>query len=713
MRNIRMAKRSGVPMHIGANFACLPARQGLRISLLAFTVGLLVFLTAGLVSADGTGADGALNVTANFNINSQTQQGARGANADAVNFSADVSNGLINNADNSIILSAAPTGLAINDEVLIINLKGTSGDYYNVGNYETKKISAINVNTITFTQPISNTYGDANTQKIMVQRVPNYTDVTVQSGITLTADAWGGTKGGVLFFRATGTVTVTVTGTINMNITGFRGGAGGTTPTPGYGGETYNGTGGTGGAPGSSLQGGGGGGNTSSYAGGSGSIGSGGGGGGAQGGGGGGGGYGGAGNGGGGTNNGGSGGTGQYGTGGTGGTGSTYAGGGGGGGTVGELTLSKMYLGGGGGGGGRWGTSGAGAGGTGGGIIFISANAISVSGSIQSNGGAGGNTGGYVGGGGSAGGSIYLRAQTVTLGTSLVSATGGGGGDGSLKDGGTGGVGRIRLDYYNKSGTTNPPAYTYQDMSYAPNLTSPGNKNINETQLLNFTLSATGPENYQITYSMVGTPTGSTLNSSTGVFSWTPTGSQSGNYSVTFTATAGGIPDSKTITITVNNINHIRLTETNNISKDQTVAMGNSIPYCDFKLRLVNDANTSQKYARWKRFRIDKYTAPTATECPSEKVVVQVWAETSKADSLKNDWDAGTDTIIQQGNFAIGKTGVCWLNMNRYKITTTAQKFYIVFKLANDCPGGSRLGFKVPDSSYLEFEDAAVSNENF
>jgi hypothetical protein len=161
------------------------------------------------------------------------------------------------------------------------------------------------------------------------------------------------------------------------------------------------------------------------------------------------------------------------------------------------------------------------------------------------------------------------------------------------------------------------------------------------------------------------------------------------------------------------NGNYIRLTEEpNNISRDQTVAMGNSIPYCSFKLRLVNDANTSQKYARWKRFRIDKYTAPTATECPSEKVVVQVWAETSKADSLKNDWDAGTDTIIQQGNFDY-QTGVCWLNMNRYKVTTTAQKFYIVFKLANDCPGGSRLGFKVEDGSFLEFENAAVSNENF
>ena len=162
------------------------------------------------------------------------------------------------------------------------------------------------------------------------------------------------------------------------------------------------------------------------------------------------------------------------------------------------------------------------------------------------------------------------------------------------------------------------------------------------------------------------------------------------------------------------NGNYIRLTDpTNVVSDNQTVAMGNSIPYVSFKLTLVNTANTSQTFARWKRFRINKYTAPTATECPSDKIVVQVWAETSKAESLKENWDAGSDTLIQQGNFADGRAGLCWLNMNRFHITTTAQKFYIVFKLANDCPGGSRFSFRVPDYTYLEFEDAAVSNENF
>ncbi|MDI6787025.1 MAG: M6 family metalloprotease domain-containing protein [Planctomycetota bacterium] len=93
----------------------------------------------------------------------------------------------------------------------------------------------------------------------------------------------------------------------------------------------------------------------------------------------------------------------------------------------------------------------------------------------------------------------------------------------------------------------------------APQLTSPGNKNVNEAQLLTFTLSATDPDGDSIVFTMTSTPTatGATMNSSTGVFSWTPDYTQSGIYVVTFTARAGPTPplsDSKQITITVNNI---------------------------------------------------------------------------------------------------------------------------------------------------------------
>ena len=600
-------------------------------------IGILCFLCVicGSVYADyddGTGADGALNVAADFNINTQTQQGGRGS-ADAVNFSADVSNGVINNADNSIILSAAPTGLAVNDEVLIINLKDTSGDYTNVGNYETKKISAINANTITFTQSISNTYGNAATQKIMVQRVPNYTSVTVSAGFNLTADDWNGTKGGVIFFRAKGTVTVA--GTIHMNNKGFIAGASGGLG-GGYGGETYNGQGGNGGAhgaAGSSLQGGGGGGGGNTNVGGGGTVGSGGGGGGAQkaNGNGGGGGYGSPG----GRGTGGidytDAGTGEYGVGGTGGTSSGNSrGGGGGGGTVGTSTLSKLYLGSGSGAqGGQYtsdycNVSGA-AGVDGGGIIFIKAYNIVISGAIQSkgqNGNPGANSGGS---GGGSGGTIYLAATNVTVGTSLVVATGGTGGNGA---GGAGGVGRIRINYFNPiTGTTNPAAYTSFDL---------------------------------------------TLD------------------------------------------NHIKLTNpTSIVSANRGVTMGQSIAYLKFDLSLDNTANNNQNFARWKRFRIDKLVSSgNKTPVPDDKIEVQVWVEKNN----NGHYDAG-DTFITKGQFKadLVQAGISsvWLNMNRFEITTTARTFYIVYKLSNDIGGGQKCGLDVANNSYMEFEDAFVSNQNF
>ncbi|MBI5779158.1 MAG: putative Ig domain-containing protein [Planctomycetes bacterium] len=88
-----------------------------------------------------------------------------------------------------------------------------------------------------------------------------------------------------------------------------------------------------------------------------------------------------------------------------------------------------------------------------------------------------------------------------------------------------------------------------------PVLTSPDDKNVNENTLLSFTLSASDPDGDTIAYSMVGTPTGSVLNPSTGAFSWTPSYTQSGSYPVTFTATANSLADSKPITIIVSNVN--------------------------------------------------------------------------------------------------------------------------------------------------------------
>lgn len=409
----------------------------------------------------GTGADGDCIMnngtkTLDSTVGSSVCNGSARATAYAVNFSVTA---LEQAGDTSVTVSTTPTGLVAGDEFIIINLQGKSNDYQSVGEYETHIVSSVATNTLNFTDyPLSNTY-DGTTQKIMVQRIPNFGNVTICGGntgggctaaATLTATAWNGTKNGILFFRSNGTLTNN--GTITMDSKGFAGGSpggmsigtdnclldgtsahgragesiGGQTPLPSCNSiaRTNNVGGGAGGVgyatwytP-SSVEGGSGG----SY----GTIGT----------------------------------SGKDGTSAVGNPGKTYG------------NNINIFLGSGGGSGGGW-TGGTGhvggLGGNGGGAIFISANTVTNNNTITSSGGRGLNSNADAGGngaagGGGSGGSIFLNANTVTLGTDIVDATGGitylqsaqcGG-----RCGGNGGAGRVVISYSTAlSGTTVPPAY--------------------------------------------------------------------------------------------------------------------------------------------------------------------------------------------------------------------------------------------------------------
>lgn len=402
----------------------------------------------------GTGADGAITISSTKTIDTDIIAAGR-TSADAVNFNIATT---ISSGATMVNLGAAPTGLAVNDEIIIINLRGTSSTYSGVGQYETRQITAINTNTLTLSSALSNTY-DGTTQKIMVQRVPNYTNVTIQSGGTLTVSSYSnsGGKGGVLFFRASGTVTVSSGGTIDASGKGYAGGAGGASSTGGSGGMTYNGIGGTGGnwscTNGTSGQGGGGGGGGNvACTGGAGTIGGAGGGGGSTGGGGSGGGYGTVGlegfN-----NSGSASGT----SGANGGSNNTSGGAGGGGGSYGTASLSILYFGSGGGGGGGNNNPGGASGGAGGGIVAFSAATVSISGNIYSNGSTPSAPSSGGGGGGGAGGSILVKGDSLTLGTTLITASGGTHSGTGTTAGGDGGVGIVAIYSPNSvSGTTSP-----------------------------------------------------------------------------------------------------------------------------------------------------------------------------------------------------------------------------------------------------------------
>ena len=258
-------------------------------------------------------------------------------------------------------------------------------------------VSGTTSGTLSIAIPLNATY----TTGAQVMVLPQYTDVTVNTGIT-----WGGRiawasgsgtilTGGIFAFLANGTVTID--GTIGESGDGFRGGQKPPSGT-GYQGEgiagpqgtqssAANSNGGGGGVPTGGGGGGGGGGNGSA-----------------------------------GSNGGGSGGT--------------------GGSAVGSADLTTQINLGGGGGSGIEG--GGGIGYRGGGIVIFTAAKLVWAGSgavtsVGADGEAGTSGGG--GGGAGAGGSVWIRALSE-VGTRRINVSGGTGGDGSGAAGGNGGVGR-------------------------------------------------------------------------------------------------------------------------------------------------------------------------------------------------------------------------------------------------------------------------------
>ena len=90
-----------------------------------------------------------------------------------------------------------------------------------------------------------------------------------------------------------------------------------------------------------------------------------------------------------------------------------------------------------------------------------------------------------------------------------------------------------------------------------PVLGSIGSKSVDELATLSFNATATDGNNDTLEFSLTGTPpSGASINSTSGAFSWTPTELQDGSHSVTVRVSDGnGGSDSETITVTVNEVN--------------------------------------------------------------------------------------------------------------------------------------------------------------
>ena len=346
-------------------------------------------------------------------------------------------------AANALALPVAETtGFSVGDEVLLVATQCDVGSLGQTGRTSwgdaPKRIASMAAGELTLDTQVGDAY-DGTACTVVVQKVPNYTTVTVHDGGQLTAPAWNGTTGGILALRAQASVLVLAGGEIRMTGRGLRG-SGYTCIKYDHGlqGEGYarvsparvnaalynGGGGGTGskpGTPGHDCAGGGGGGHGAKGA-----------------------------------------------------KGGDYSGrpGGPGGQAVGDAPLSGIFLGGAGGQGGADEDGGTpGGGGHGGGIVLIASKSIISQGALRSNGntgqsgcngcGCGGSGCGMGGGGGGGGGTIHLSAPTVDIANGVATASGGNGGgtNGCGAGGGKGAVGRVRIDGLSPLGGSTPVAF--------------------------------------------------------------------------------------------------------------------------------------------------------------------------------------------------------------------------------------------------------------
>jgi hypothetical protein len=131
-------------------------------------------------------------------------------------------------------LTATPASdcLTIGDEVLLINLQGTTSATVNVGRWELLEVLAISGTTVQFATPKIGSYGEldgtdlaigsgADDQKVVLVRVPRFGALTIAAGAVVTAARWDGLSGGVVALRA---ASLTIDGTISAEGLGYRNG---------------------------------------------------------------------------------------------------------------------------------------------------------------------------------------------------------------------------------------------------------------------------------------------------------------------------------------------------------------------------------------------------------------------------------------------------------------------------------------------------------
>lgn len=142
------------------------------------------------------------------------------------------------------------------------------------------------------------------------------------------------------------------------------------------------------------------------------------------------------------------------------------------------------------------------------------------------------------------------------------------------------GAHQIEIEAKNPSKSTLKYTLTISDVNQNPALNSIDNKTGNENSLLEFIVSGSDPDNDSLTFSASGLPSGASFSTLTRTFSWKPSFSQSGTYQVTFKADdSKGGSATKTITITITDVNQGPSVTLDSPSNNTTITAGQSVSF--------------------------------------------------------------------------------------------------------------------------------------
>ncbi len=149
------------------------------------------------VTRFGSGADGAVTVSATRDLSRESLGASSDRNGptfpDGVAFRV-----ATNPTGRSLTVIGSPSGaIVMGDRVLLINLQGAPGDTASVGRWEVLDVLGVSGSTVQVFQTIEGAYGGTSfeNQRVVLQRVPQYTTVTVAPGAVVTTAAWDGLAG--------------------------------------------------------------------------------------------------------------------------------------------------------------------------------------------------------------------------------------------------------------------------------------------------------------------------------------------------------------------------------------------------------------------------------------------------------------------------------------------------------------------------------------